>query len=318
MKLELMNKIKNNQFLFFFLKCIFLLLIVILFDQSVGSILHKLYSMQKSGALYRTTYSLEKTTAKILIFGSSRASFHYNPLVFQRELNKSCYNVGRNANFIFYHYAILKGVLKRYTPEIIILDIAHGEFEKRQDSYDKLSSLLPYYLDHPELHDIIEMKSPIEKYKLFSKIYPYNSSLFTILNKSFMQNSDPDINGFTPVDKIWNEQKKDETNLESGVFDRTKIRLFKNFIHLCKIKGIKLFIIVSPYFSINNSENKSISIAKNIALHNDISFNDFSNDSSFTNHNKYFKDPLHLNSFGAELLSKLISKEIKVAINKKY
>ncbi|MFH0734507.1 MAG: hypothetical protein V1773_09545 [bacterium] len=310
-----MKKLKENHFLYFLSKLFILLFFVAIFDFSVGSILHKLYFNQKSGALYRTTYSLEKTTAKLLIFGSSKATFHYNPLIFQDELNISCYNVGRNANFIFYHFAILKGVLKRYTPEIIILDLVHGEFESQRDSYDRLSALLPYYKDHPELHSIIEMKSPFEKYKLFSNIYPYNSTLFTTVVKSLTTDSSIDINGFTPVNNIWKEPIKIETDLESGKFDYTKIKYFKSFIDLCNKKGIKLFIIVSPYFFKSHSVNPTISLAKNIAANKNITFYDFSKDTTYTNHNNYFKDPLHLNIYGAEIFSKMIAKKLKAEIN---
>lgn len=156
-------KIKKNPFQYFLLKLTVLFAIVFILDISIGSVLRYYYFKQESSSQYRTTYSIEKTKADILIFGSSRANHHYNPDVFDNRMNLSYYNVGRDGNFIFYHYAVLKGVLKRYSPKIVILDFIHGEFRQNQDSYDRLSSLLPYYRSHSEMRSIINLKSKYEK-----------------------------------------------------------------------------------------------------------------------------------------------------------
>ena len=62
---------------------------------------------------------------------------------------------------------MLKGVLKRYSPKIIILDIVNKEFQKNADSYEKISPLLPYYNSHPEIRSIVQLRSRYEKHKLF-------------------------------------------------------------------------------------------------------------------------------------------------------
>ena len=138
-------KIQKNPYQYFLLKSVVLFTIVFVLDYSFGNLLRYFYFKQESGLQYRTTYSIEKTTADILIFGSSRANHHYYPNVFENRMKQSCYNVGRDGNSVLYHSAVLKGVLKRYSPKIVILDIVYGEFRQNQDSYDRLSSLLPYY-----------------------------------------------------------------------------------------------------------------------------------------------------------------------------
>ena len=180
MKMARNDRIKEREHPHFLVKLFLFLIIVFLLDFATGSILKYLYYKQDSGLLYRTTYAIDSTKADVLIFGASRANHHYYPGAFEKRLHMSCYNAGRDGNDIFYHYAILQGVLKRYTPKIAILDFAREEFFKNQESYDRLSSLLPYYDRHPEMRSIIQLKSPYEKYKLLSKIYPYNSLIFTI------------------------------------------------------------------------------------------------------------------------------------------
>ena len=147
------------------MKLLVLFITLVFFDFIIGSLLNIFYFKQESGLQYRTTYSIEKTTADLLIFGSSTANHNYHPGIFQNRLNMSYYNVGRDGKSIFYHYAVLEAVLKRYTPKMIIYDFDEHEFSKDQESYDRLSSFLPYYKKHPEIRSIVDLKSPYEKYK---------------------------------------------------------------------------------------------------------------------------------------------------------
>jgi hypothetical protein len=150
----------ENKFIRFSVNLVLLFLIVFLFDWAGGAILRYFYFSQTSGLGYRTTYSIDSTRANILVFGSSRANHHYVPEVFEDSLKMSFYNTGRDGNFLFYNYAIFKAILKRYTPKILIMDINPDELYYNPDSYDRLSSLLPYYKDHPEIRDIIELRGP--------------------------------------------------------------------------------------------------------------------------------------------------------------
>src|SRR5665647_758185 len=151
MKMNRIDRIKEREPLYFLVKLFLFLIIVFFLDYTIGNILKYLYSKQESGFLYRTTYSIDSTKADILIFGASRANHHYYPQAFENRLHMSCYNTGRDGNSIFYHFAILQAILKRYSPKVAILDFSREEFKRDQESYDRLSSLLPYYYDHPEM-----------------------------------------------------------------------------------------------------------------------------------------------------------------------
>src|SRR5258705_13588645 len=193
-------KFKNNIHRNFFMKLFVLFITVFFLDFIIGSLLNIFYFKQYTGFQYRTTYSIEKTTADLLIFGSSTASHDYYPGVFEKRLNMSYYNEGRDGTPNLYHYAVLKAVLKRYSPKIVIYDFDVNEFRKDPESYDRLSSLLHYYKTHPEIRSVLELKSPHEKLKLLSNIYPYNSSIFSIVagNVERRQNMDINFKGYVP------------------------------------------------------------------------------------------------------------------------
>jgi hypothetical protein len=303
-KLPVCDK-KRNPYKYFFPKLLVLFVFVFVSDFLIGNLLSYYYFKQKRGADYLTTYVIDSTKADLLIFGSSRANHHYQTDIFEKRLNLSCFNAGRDGSFMFYHYAVLEAVLKRYSPKIIILDFNDGEFSKNEDSYDRISSLLPYYKGHSEMRSIIELKSPYEKLKLLSKIYPYNSSLLIIAggNAIFSEKKREDINGYKPLTNVWDDSIKSENTPITYEIDSAKIKVYESFIKDCLNLKVKLYISCSPHFIRYTHKDYSIKLAEDIAKKYNVKFFDLLQDSVFINNSKLFADPLHLNDKGARLFS---------------
>ena len=298
---------QQKHYVYLALKLGGFLLLAFLLDVVLGGLFKKYYFKQKSGWEYRTKYSIENTQADILIFGASRAQQQYNPDFFEERMLQSCYNVGRDGEPIFYYYAVLKSVLKRYSPKIIILDIENRIFKESQSSYDKLSILLPFYKDHPEIRSIIEMRSRYEKYKLQSKVYPYNSLLFKIVLGNINKNKKDDIKGYVPLNKSWNEPIRTVDLSFKYQLDTNKINFYKAFINDCKKAQVKLYIVCSPYFLRLTGSDTSVCLAKQIARDKNIDFLDFSRDEAFLQDSKLFDDTVHVNTKGSKIFcNKLI------------
>ncbi len=307
--------------IYFILKLLVLVAIIIALDFFVGNILGYLYFNQESGEQYRTTYSIEKTTADILVFGSSRAKHHYHSDAFGDHSNLSFYNTGRAGNFIFYYYAILKGVTERYTPKIIILDLICDEFSTNQNSYDRISSLLPYYRKHPEIRPIVELKGPSEKFKLLSYIYPYNSSVLKIIagNLEFNKERSKDVNGYVAFTrtsegyaafaKAGNEFIQMQDSVTYNI-DSTKVKIYESFIQECISSKIRLYIVCSPYFNKSGPKDHSLILSERIARRNNVKFFDYSEDPFFVNNHELFADQDHLNDSGAMVFSDRLIHEI--------
>ena len=303
---------KSNSFRLFFLKLAAFLCIVFIADFIIGNSLKKFYFKQQSGYDYLTTYAIEKNKAEFLIFGSSRAVSIFNCDIFEDQTDFSCYNVGRDGEPIFYHYGILKAVLKRYTPKIIILSFDAGNFSKKADDYDKLSVLLPYYETHPEIRPIVELKGPYEKLKLLSKIYSYNSLLLPIIagNIAFNQKKYYNSNGYIPIYKIFSGplQTFDYTN--EGELDSVKVNTYKHFIQDCIKSNIQLYIVCPPYMVNQIGIPPSITTAKKIAREYNIDFFDYSKDEFYTTKPQLFADYRHLNPQGVTIFSNAIIEKI--------
>ncbi len=287
-------------------KLIFFIFLFFVIDFIAGSLLKNYYYSQDSGTLYHTTYAIEKSSEDVLIFGTSKANHSYNPELFQNRLGYSAYNVGRDGGSIFFDYALLKSVLKRYSPKIIILDVS-WEFETKQDAYDRLSMLLPYYKAHPEIRPIVAYKSKYEKFKLLSSVYPYNSMIFSILagNAEFNKLRNKDLKGFVPLSKVLNE-KIITHDIPDYKIDSNRVNFFNSFIQDCRQANVKLYVVVSPDFMKLTKVEKSNHLAREIATKNGVDFFDYSCDTLFLNNAKYFTDPTHLNENGATIFTNLL------------
>jgi hypothetical protein len=282
-------------------------------DFAFGRMLRYFYFKEKTGLHFRTTYVMESNRADILIFGSSTASHHYIPDIFETSMKMSCYNAGRDNTCIFYQTAILKSVLKRYSPRIIVLDFPGVEIEMKE--YDQLSSLLPYYRTHEEIRNILELKSPFEKIKLLSEIYPFNSQFSSIvvgylkINKKIK----PDNNGYIALNNQWIAYFDSIPNSNNYLVDSKKLSSFREFISLAKGSRAKVFVVYPPLFQ-KCDNRQEIEVCNRICNSENVPFWDFSNDSLFLYNKQLFHDLTHLNHEGAIVFSNLVVKKLKAEL----
>jgi hypothetical protein len=303
------NQLKTSAGKGFFRFLIFLVLVGLL-DFVCGKVLQFLYYKQKSGYDYRTSYAIDSANQPGLIFGSSRASHHYVTNILADSFGMAFYNVGRDGQSILYDYAILKAILKRYTPKLVLLDYQDEELFYFPDSYERLSCLLPYAKTHPEINHSVQMRSGYEKLKMISQVYPYNSLFFSILGgiSSGAKGRVEEENGYLPLDHPFHSLNADQNKfLSMREPDSNKIKTFDAFIGLCKQKGIELYVVMSPYFDPVNVKFTKL-INERIRLTGVPHFN-YSRFPGIVGNVDYFSDEKHLNRKGSEIFSRdLISR----------
>jgi hypothetical protein len=298
----------KNQINGLFCKLLLLFGIVSIFDFTIGKTLEHFYFSQTSGNLYRTTYSLDSTKADILIFGSSRANHHYDTQVIADSLGMSCYNTGRDGNFLLYNYAIFKTIVNRYTPKIVILDVNKNELSSNATEYERLSALLPYKNRNSAIEQTISLKGPYEKIKCLSKIYPYNSMLLTIAigNTKLNQKRHKDVNGYIPLNGFWNHKNNEPSEPDDfKKIDKNKDKAIREIIEDCRAKGIRLLLVHSPIL-VQSMRSNSIDPIQEIANTYKVEFLDFSSNADFSNNNRLFVNPTHLNAIGAKHFSEIL------------
>jgi len=310
----------SNNVTRFLYKLLLLGIVLYGLDFLIGRALNHFFFTQKYGLDYRVTYSLNETKADLLIFGSSKAKHHYDPKVFEDSTHLSYYNTGREGTNILYQYAILKCILKRYQPKIIILDITRKTFSAA-NAGERISLLLPYYRSHPEIRDLLDSKSPFEKIKRISHIYPFNGMIYNILarNTTFLKKKGYDENdrGYVPVKKgnpdYLQSLLKDSlyTQIPYYTIDSPSVATFEKFAKDCEDANVRLYVITSPYIGTKYLADPSSQIAKSICEKHKATFIDDSFLPGISDNLDYFRDGDHLDDEGAAAFSKQIAGVIK-------
>lgn len=301
-------------------KLLILVIAMFVLDRAVGALLAHFFFTKKNGFDARANYIINKATDDVLIFGSSRASEHYNSTVLQDSLHVSVFNAGRDLSYILYHYALLESALKRYSPKLVVLDTRPNEFVifKAHEDLDRLNVLLPFYDSHPEIRNIVLLRDEFEKYKLWSKMYPYNSlilsELVELLPIARYKKDDSD-RGYIAKTGRWTGPKPDYT-VDDKV-NPVAAAYYKKFILLCKAKKIKLVLVYSPINQkLNTATNKNIAFARQTAKQYHVPLISYLDDPEFNNP-AYFIDGLHLNREGSTLFSKRIAGQLRAVLNGK-
>ncbi len=284
-------------------------------DICIGSLLKRYYNNQSYGDDYNTKFVIEKASPQTLIIGSSRAVNIFDPCIFKDELNTTTFNAGRLGQSIFYHYAILKAVLKRHRPQLVLLSVDRRDFTVDKSDYDKLSDLLPFYKTHPELRPILNLRGPFEKIKMLSSIYPYNSMLLSIVRGHLSNKSGQSFRGYVPLAKTITKPLLKVNYDEYAQLDSVKINIYRALIADCKRVGVKLFIACPPYMVESTGIDQSIVTAKQIAFENKVPFFDASEGTEYISRMEYFADFRHLNETGSMLFSRETAQRIKQILN---
>lgn len=307
-------------------KIITLIILIFAADFIAGTLLEMYYFGQKQGRYARLDYSINSATDKMLIFGSSRATNNFIPSVIEEKFNTTCYNCGTQGQQMLYILALQRMILERYNPEVILFNIDYYFLNENKTNYDRLADLLPYLSSHKSIEDLIYLRSPYEKYKVISKIYPYNSKIARMVTYSITKQED--FKGYSPMfreirmesDKLDYEKKNFAENGPSKVknvkLDTNFIKAYEEFISVSLNKGIKVILTISPDFiPADFSGSDSYLKIKEISEKYNLSIMDFSKDSRFNFRTDLFGDVFHLNDKGAKIFTNILCDTLKTVIN---
>lgn len=283
------------------LKILFLLALLLIVDYAVGTVFESLKERgrHKAPNASRTEYTMNKVNAEVLIMGSSRANHHYVPSIISDSLNKTVFNCGLDGQGFSYSVAMLHAVLNRYTPEIIIVDIAPSMLDSNF-SFGKLYELYPYYSKDVFYKNMIEQEDSNNRYKMQSKMFMYNSRLISLMRRNFLADYKQE-NGYAALPSSgYKFPSISKVVYESNnSIDADEVELLLYSIKACKEKGVNLVFSVSPRFQESNvTETNSYIHLKEIVESSNIPFI-YMGDNTVINDSTMYKDNAHLNHNGA-------------------
>lgn len=254
------------------------------------------------GSFQNMEYCINHCHDDVLVFGSSRAVYHYDPRVIKDSLGLSCHNCGREGMGIIYAYGLWNLISANHTPKMILYDFYRFDIQK-DDNTKYLAELRPYY-DANGMSEYFHEISPIENIKNFSHLYRFNSSIIQLIRGLFVKNEVSD--GFIPLQ---GELVSNIVNTNEMEKDSIKYYYMEEFIKLTLSKGTKLIFFISPFY-----EGKYMEYPPEyIALFKKYNIKWFDNQTidEFTKNDDYFKNLSHLNKKGASAYTSYIISQIK-------
>ncbi len=284
-------------------------LIIFVIDFISGKVFGYMLEHAKGGDNFRNNFIMNKVDDEILVFGSSRALHHYNPIIISDSLGMSCYNCGQDAMGVLVSYARYQSICKRYHPKMVIYDIMPKYDLLQGDNHQSLKWLRAYY-DCEGIAEVFESIDSSEKYKMLSQMYRYNTNFGQLIIENIHPVQAPSVKGFRPKDAMMDTMKVDrKKNVEDKeiIYDSLKLTYLRKMI--LESKDTKIIFAMSPWYV--GYDTTVLQPIKQICAEYNIPFLDFSNDSKFMYNNNFFYDGGHLNAKGADEFTKDLVKKMK-------
>ena len=263
-----------------------------------------------------------KINSDLLIFGSSRAWIHIDPIMISDSLGISSYNLGIDGHNFWLQDLRYRELLKHNKrPKFIICSLDYFTLKKNKELYNS-EQFLPYMLWNKDIKNstisyegfsTIDYEIPLLRY------YGNYNAVETALRFSLGRLSNPitRVKGYQGRDEVWNS---DFDNAKASIkrlevtLDKPTIVLFENFLKECKSNNIKLIFVYTPEYIegqkfVSNRE-QIFGLYNKFSEEYQIPFYDFSND-SISYQKKYFYNASHLNKLGSQLFTKKLIDTLK-------
>ena len=293
----------------FLIKIAIFFVLVASIDFAVGKFFFKLQSSYAKGGTASEYHVCSNLIEDILVMGSSRAAHHYVLNIFKNRLGLTCYNGGQDGNGIVMQYGRWKMISKHHLPKVLIYDIEPTYDLSINDNFRYIDRLKPF-ADDREVNEYITTLFPLERIKLFSKMYRYNYKFLEIaadcVRSSVVNNGyKPNYNHIRP-ELIAKDRKYGNTRINQ--IDEVKLRCLNNLIDEAQISGVQVVLVSSPYWK--GSNDYDFEFIRKLAEEKGIPFFDYSN-SDIGNNQNWFADTRHLNDEGAKVFTIDIINHIK-------
>ncbi len=262
--------------------------------------------------------------ADILISGSSRSMYHFDPRIIEAETKLKAYNIGRDGTKLHEQLELLQlYLLRNKSPAFLIQSLDIWSLQKNDDITDPKQYIS--WLNYDEVYNPLFQR---KRYYFFYRWCPLLSMVRTggtlaALRGLFnpLISKTDELRGYSPQDLTWNkdfERFKAQNPLGIKLTpDPQKIQSLVDILEICKKRGIRVILVFPPEyletqgFFLNRKD--TFKIFKDLADRFQVPFWDYS-ENPMCSKKAYFYNSQHLNQVGATVFSKSIAQRLKMEI----
>jgi hypothetical protein len=291
-------------------------LILIVAEKLIGRICKKLYARSNQFEVSKLRYTIDSTREAILIFGSSRAEYHFIPEKIRNVTGLSSYNCGIGGADLLVSKIQLNEALKRSKPRFIIVEASPSSFFILNPEENR-KILLPFYDKDTLIYNTLTENKTFEKIKFVSSIYPYNSTIASLLKGMIRENTDS-LNGFKPATGLFDTSGiTDMVNktYSSPVLPEGSFTYLSQIVEICRKNNIRIVIVSAPVYQVNKNHDEMVNQLQIFCSENQgVSYRDYTKNELTYKKKHLFKDNTHLNYDGARIFSEMFANNLKEII----
>lgn len=306
--------ISNSNKRFIFIKFFAFLFLTWLVSTAIYYGLNYMYMSSYGGNSGAQINHVIRTRYDAYIFGASRASHHYDTEILEDILGMSFFNAGDDGKNATYQLGLLKMLIVKHTPKLIIYEI--GDLTSSLDG--GTVDLYPYYYSNSDIRDILIKRDRWAKLKFLFPLYAYNRKLFSV-SKGFLKASPPFTTGFRPIQgemhpgELQRISESSRNPINTELLDPQATASFRSFVSICKENEIQLVFSFSPSFVPRSPIG--MDMIQVIARDESIPIFHYGESPVFCYNPKLFKDAGHLNEEGARLFTKMFADSLTIFFN---
>lgn len=302
----------------FFKKVGLLLALALVLDLCFGAAFSRVFSKQKSGKYFTTEYALEATTEEVVVFGNSHAAQNFNVQRMGDSLGCRAFNFGNQNQSVLYYQPVIKAMLERHKPKLLILCLDAMELVYDRADYERLNVLVPFFGKSPYIDGAITTANTVDRVRCYSNFYKYNSTIGYSLMNTFKPTSGKSLysRGYDPqtgvlcdldIAKLTEGENKDFL----GGVDTCKLNYLNDVIRTLKQANVPLMVVTTPNFEIDDAVHPQYEAMKKVLADQQVWYSNHLADARFVGRCEMFNDLNHLNEKGADYFSDLIVSEVR-------
>lgn len=293
------------------------LLIGFILDVIVSKRMSMIYFPSGENEVWNDIYD-HKITEPCLIYGSSRAKTHLNPMMIEDSIGIAAYNFGMDGQS--FDTQLLRhriNVKENGYPKYIIHCLDFFTLDKTQEAHNK-QQYLPYMLWN---RDIIKVLATYDDFYPSDYLIPtfryfghYDSFKRAMTEPFESEIYKERTKGFTYIDVNWGiEKAKKYSQRHYARINSSTYKHYEHFIKECKENNVSLAMVYAPEFEkgmgLILNRDSVINVYKQLADKYDIPFLDYTPDSICCNID-FYADLSHFNRKGSVLFSDKVIKDL--------
>ena len=253
--------------------------------------------------------------ADIVISGSSRAAYHYDPRAIEAATGLRAYNLGRAGTQTDVELAVLRAYLEHNRkPLLVVHNLDAFTFVMSREIYDP--ALYIPYLHDKEIYEPLHAIDPELYRSRYVPLYGYvveDMDLNWVTGLKALAGVNPREDfylGFSPRHKTWTDDfekyKESHPNGVAFAIEPAGIRALRDLILTCRDNGIPLILVYSPEYremqQMTSNRQAIFAEFHDLAAEYQVPIWDYSN-WSYDGNRALFYNSQHLNADGASLFS---------------